>query len=102
LTSVQIPAGEDKTLIFKAGSDNGVNPGKYRFRIDGETHGGKINLTEYIAVKGNLFSTAVPGEYPVNIKVTANGSKEKSQFKIILTGTHESKVGTISSMVKIN
>jgi len=52
-----------------------------------------------IAVKGNPLSTAVPGEYPVNIKVTANGSKEKSQFKIILTGTHESKVGTISSMV---
>lgn len=51
MTSVHVPAGEDKTLTFETKADKSIKPGRYRFRIVGETHDGRFKLTENINIR---------------------------------------------------
>lgn len=50
VTSVHIPAGENKSLTFKAEPGDQVQPGKYEFRIAAQTRDGRFQMAETIAV----------------------------------------------------
>lgn len=50
VTGVYIPAGENKSLTFKAEPGDQVQPGKYEFRIAAQTRDGRFQMAETIAV----------------------------------------------------
>ena len=61
----------------------------------------KANATKSIDVEVDPPSTADAGEYPVDVRITAEGERSEANLKVILTGSYELKVGTLSGLLSL-
>ncbi|MCS7280004.1 MAG: NEW3 domain-containing protein [Desulfobacterota bacterium] len=59
ITSVSVPWGEDKTIVFEAEPDRAVRPGDYTFVIEAKTPDEKIVLNQKILVKVREYQRGV-------------------------------------------
>jgi uncharacterized membrane protein len=61
----------------------------------------KENATKSIDVEVDPLSTAEAGEYPVDVRITAEGERSEVNLKVFLTGSYELKVGTLSGLLSL-
>lgn len=61
----------------------------------------KENATKSIDVEVDPLSTAAVGEYPIDVRVTAEGERSETNLKVILTGSYKLKVGTLSELLSL-
>ncbi len=111
VTGVYVPAGTEKTLIFKAAPHNSSRPGKYLFRLAARTKDGKFRMQENISVEvvqneeakkssGNIKLTAfypvlkgpVKGEYEFSVMVKSELDRD-AIFKLFASGPEGWDIG---------
>ncbi|UCB45574.1 MAG: hypothetical protein JSV25_15415 [Spirochaetota bacterium] len=61
----------------------------------------KANSTKSIDVEVDPLSTADAGEYPIDVRITAEGERAEANLKVFLTGSYELKVGTLSGLLSL-
>ncbi len=104
VTGVYVPAGNERTLIFKATPQNSVVPGRYLFRIAARTEDGAFRMEAKVSVEvvkkaeakkssGNIKLTAfypvlkgpVQGDYEFSVMVKSELDRD-AIFKLFASG----------------
>jgi len=61
----------------------------------------KDNENKSVDVEVDPPSLAQAGEYPIDVRVAADGAKAIANLRVILTGSYEIKVGTLSGLLSL-
>ena len=61
----------------------------------------KEDQSKSIDVEVKPLSKAEAGEYPIDVRITAEGERSEANLKVILTGSYELKVGTLSGLLSL-
>ncbi|MFP3929165.1 MAG: NEW3 domain-containing protein [Desulfobacteraceae bacterium] len=62
----------------------------------------KAGASKSMAVEVKPHAKAEPGEYPINVKVSAEGSEAEAELTVDLTGTHKLDMGTADGRLSLN
>jgi uncharacterized membrane protein len=62
----------------------------------------QANQSKSIDVEVTPLKSAGAGEYPIDVRVSAEGERSEAKLKVILTGTYELKVGTLSGLLSLD
>jgi len=62
----------------------------------------KANQTTTVAVEVKPVPMAKAGEYPFNIRVSSDDAKAEAKLTVILTGTYQLEVGTLTGLLSLD
>ncbi len=62
----------------------------------------KANESKTVAVQVKPTANAKEGEYPVNVRVTSGDAKGEAKLTVILTGTYQLEMGTVTGLLSLD
>ncbi|MFZ7110145.1 MAG: NEW3 domain-containing protein [Desulfatiglandales bacterium] len=62
----------------------------------------KANQSTTMAVEVKPYALAVPGEYPINVKISSDTAQAEAEMVVVLTGTHKIEAGTADGLLSLD